>query len=241
MSTITSNGVKAYEAASHELTLPSSEPRPILIIVMGPGSCGKSTIGESVSRALHLPFVDGDSLHPQSNIDKMSSGTPLNDDDRLPWLALIRSTAERVCKEQWDKKEVYKREEGGVGRAGVIIACSALKRWYRDILRGIGDAPIDHPHATSEKKAHKPATDNLLTLFLYCRGSRILLEERISARQGHFFGPKMLDSQLTILEDPVTSGEEGVAVVDIEGGREDVARRAERSVRELVGSEEGMR
>lgn len=68
----------------------------------------------------------------------MSSGTPLTDEDRLPWLALIRSTAERVCKEQSDKVEEKNRsvEDGGLGRAGVVIACSALKKWYRDILRG---------------------------------------------------------------------------------------------------------
>jgi carbohydrate kinase (thermoresistant glucokinase family) len=99
---------------------------------------GKSTIGNDLSEALSLPFIDGDSLHPQSNIDKMSRGVPLTDDDRLPWLALIRSTAERVCKDAWEKNrdQIKSREEGGLGRPGVVIACSALKKWYRDILRG---------------------------------------------------------------------------------------------------------
>jgi gluconokinase len=63
---------------------------------------GKSTIGAQLSKSLHLPFIDGDTLHPQSNIDKMSKGIPLSDDDRLPWLALIRSTGESgagTCRE----------------------------------------------------------------------------------------------------------------------------------------------
>ena len=74
----------------------------------------------------------------------MSSGIPLTDDDRLPWLALIRSTAERVCKEEWEKHggKMKSVEEGGIGRAGVVIACSALNKWYRDILRGdVGAIP----------------------------------------------------------------------------------------------------
>jgi gluconokinase len=78
----------------------------------------------------------------------MSSGIPLTDDDRLPWLALIRSTAERVCKEEWEKHDGKMKSvaDGGIGRAGVVIACSALKKWYRDILRGDVSAippPVD--------------------------------------------------------------------------------------------------
>jgi gluconokinase len=71
----------------------------------------------------------------------MSSGTPLNDADRLPWLALIRSTAERVCREQYESGDVSAK----FGRPAVVIACSALKKWYRDILRGVVDA--DPPKA----------------------------------------------------------------------------------------------
>lgn len=68
----------------------------------------------------------------------MSAGTPLTDEDRLPWLALIRTTAEKKCKEEWEDSgyKIKKYEDGGLGRPGVIIACSALKKWYRDILRG---------------------------------------------------------------------------------------------------------
>lgn len=139
---------------------------------------GKSTIGLSLSKALSIPFIDGDSLHPKSNVEKMSKGTPLTDADRLPWLALIRATAERVCREEWVQAErdyagvggaaaaaddlagdasiaemaEYEFGEGwkwrnagkddhhhiraSLGRPAVIIACSALKKWYREILRG---------------------------------------------------------------------------------------------------------
>jgi gluconate kinase len=68
----------------------------------------------------------------------MSAGNPLTDEDRLPWLALIRTTAEKKCKEEWEDQgyKIKEYKDGGIGRPGIIIACSALKRWYRDILRG---------------------------------------------------------------------------------------------------------
>ena len=125
---------------------------------------GKSTIGNDVAESLSIPFIDGDSLHPQSNIDKMSSGIPLTDDDRLPWLALIRSTAERVCKEEWEKHDGKMKPvaDGGIGRAGVVIACSALKKWYRDILRG-------------DVSAIPPPVDDLVCLFLRVVGCEKLI------------------------------------------------------------------
>ncbi|WVQ85726.1 hypothetical protein IAT38_007892 [Cryptococcus sp. DSM 104549] len=227
----------------HELTVPKQAPNPVLIIVMGPASCGKSTVGQDVASALSIPFIDGDSLHPQSNIDKMSAGTPLTDDDRLPWLALIRSTAERVCKEEYEKSggKFKTVEEGGIERPGVVIACSALKKWYRDILRGLvkadpppaDDLPNDHPNATSESNAHHPATPALQTLFVYCQGTPELLQQRIAARKGHFMGAQMLKSQLATLEDP--TGEEGVAAVNIDGTREKVGEDASKGVRSLLG------
>ncbi|ORX35488.1 P-loop containing nucleoside triphosphate hydrolase protein [Kockovaella imperatae] len=215
-----------------ELTVPPNEPRPVLLIVMGPASCGKSTIGSGIAEDLHLPFVDGDTLHPQSNIDKMSKGIPLTDDDRLPWLALIRSTAERVCKEQWERGEVRSKDNGGLGRAGIVIACSALKKWYRDILRG--DPPA-HPAARPEMEVHKPATDNLQTLFLYCHGTPELLAQRIAARKNHFMGAQMLKSQLATLELP--RNEPGVAWVDIDGTPQEVRERALQSMKVVVRKE----
>ncbi|KAK1927922.1 P-loop containing nucleoside triphosphate hydrolase protein [Papiliotrema laurentii] len=235
--------VEEFEKKDVELTVPPGEPRPVLLVVMGPASCGKSTIGQQVADALQLPFIDGDSLHPKSNVDKMSNGIPLTDDDRLPWLALIRSTAERNCKEQWDEGAVKSKAQGGIGRPGIVIGCSALKKWYRDILRGhveaipppTDDLPPNHDEATAEKKVDKPATSNLLTLFLYCHGSPELLAQRIAARKGHFMGARMLESQLATLQDP--RGEEGVAWVDIDGTEEVVRERAVKNTQRLIAAE----
>ncbi|WVR04489.1 hypothetical protein IAU60_001493 [Kwoniella sp. DSM 27419] len=226
-----------------ELVIPKGEPNPVLIIVMGPASCGKSTVGSELAESLSLPFIDGDSLHPQSNIDKMSDGIPLTDDDRLPWLALIRSTGERVCREEFDKcgGRFKTLQEGGLGRAGVVIACSALKKWYRDILRGEVEAQPptkddlpDLPE-TNHKGVHLPATLALKTYFVYCYGTPEVLHERIAARKGHFMGKQMLASQLATLEDP--RGETGVVTVDIDAGKEEVGRRATEGIKRAVGVE----
>jgi len=232
--------IEQFRKNDVELTVPPGEPRPVLIIVMGPASCGKSTIGNTVAETLSVPFIDGDSLHPQSNIDKMTKGTPLTDDDRLPWLALIRSTAERICKEQYDAGKVKSLSEGGPGRAAVVIACSALKKWYRDILRGdvtaipppVDDLPREHPEADPAKGVDQPATANLLTLFIYCHGTPQLLAARIAARKGHFMGAQMLASQLATLEDP--RGEYGVGWIDIDGSIEEVNERAAKEARRLM-------
>ncbi|ORY23936.1 P-loop containing nucleoside triphosphate hydrolase protein [Naematelia encephala] len=242
---VSKQAVDEFERLDEELTVPAGQPRPILIIVMGPASCGKSTIGTDLAESLSLPFIDGDSLHPQSNIDKMSQGHPLTDDDRLPWLALIRSTAERECKSQFDEGNIRSRADGGVGRAGVIIACSALKKWYRDILRGEVEASPpglnDLPQDKTKSPEHPfyppnhpdiPATSNLQTLFLYCYGSPEVLQKRIAARKGHFMGAQMLVSQLATLEDP--RGEGGVTWVDIDQPPEKVAADAVKRIRALV-------
>jgi carbohydrate kinase (thermoresistant glucokinase family) len=98
-----------------------------LVVVMGVSGSGKSTIGALVADALGVPFVDGDALHPVSNIAKMATGTPLTDEDRWPWLATIGETL---------------AEAGG---AGLVVASSALKRRYRDaILQGAPTAVFLH-------------------------------------------------------------------------------------------------
>ena len=92
---------------------------PHAIIVMGVSGCGKSSVGEKLAEALHLPFIEGDALHPAANVEKMSKGIPLTDEDRMPWLDLI---GERM------KASLENGE-------GIIVSCSALKRIYRDRLR----------------------------------------------------------------------------------------------------------
>ncbi|CFW59497.1 putative gluconokinase [Yersinia enterocolitica] len=89
------------------------------IIVMGVSGSGKTTVGEAVARRIHAKFIDGDDLHPRANIQKMGSGHPLNDEDRMPWLERLSDAAYSLH---------HKNESG-------IIVCSALKRRYRDRLR----------------------------------------------------------------------------------------------------------
>ena len=97
-----------------------------IIIVMGVSSSGKSTIGQSVARRLHVPFLDGDGYHPDANVEKMRAGTPLNDEDRWPWLQRLAQAMH----------EAADRKGASVG------ACSALKRIYRDYLIEQAGEPI---------------------------------------------------------------------------------------------------
>ena len=131
---------------------------------MGVAGSGKSLIGAALARALDVRFVEGDDFHTPENIAKMSAGIPLTDEDRSGWL---RALASRLR---------YASDAG----AGVVIACSALKRSYRDVLRS-GAPDVQ---------------------FIYLEGSRRLIAERLARRGGHFMRASMLDSQLAILEEP---------------------------------------
>ncbi|PBK73520.1 carbohydrate kinase [Armillaria solidipes] len=171
-----------------------SMEQPVIIIAMGVSGTGKSTLGSALAESLGLPFIDGDDLHPPANIAKMSSGQPLTDADREPWLALIRET--------------------GVEKVPVVMACSALKRHYRDILRG-----------KDGEKAPR-------TYFVYIKGSREVLLDRMQKRQGHFFKVDMLDSQFEALESP--EGEEGVVTVPLEESTEVQVAKAKEELLSMV-------
>ncbi|AWB86981.1 gluconokinase [Mycetocola zhujimingii] len=145
------------------------------IIVMGVSGSGKSTIGALIAGALGVPFVDGDALHPRSNIEKMAGGHPLEDADRWPWLALVGRTL---------------ADADGAG--GMVIACSALRRAYREAILESA------PHAR----------------FVHLDGSRDVLASRLEGRSGHFMPPSLLDSQFATLE-PLARDEPGI-VVDID-------------------------
>ena len=97
-----------------------------IIIVMGVSSSGKSTVGQSIARRLHVPFLDGDGYHPPANVEKMRSGIPLVDEDRWPWL---QSLAEAL-------HDAANAKDAAVG------ACSALRRAYRDYLVKQAGEPI---------------------------------------------------------------------------------------------------
>lgn len=112
-----------------------SQPATFQVVVMGVSGCGKSSVGALLAHELGGTFVDGDDLHPQSNIDKMAAGTPLNDADREPWL---RDIGARLG------------EAADSGRT-LIIGCSALKRSYRELIQsGSPDTVFVHLHGTPE-------------------------------------------------------------------------------------------
>jgi gluconokinase len=134
------------------------------LIVMGVSGSGKTTVASGLAGRLRWTFEDGDKFHPKSNVEKMSAGHPLTDEDRWPWLNAIADEIERVC----------------AARGRVVIACSALKRTYRDVLlRGRDDVR-----------------------FVFLNGTQQLIAQRLSLRKDHFMPPGLLDSQFRTLEPP---------------------------------------
>jgi len=139
--------------------------RAAAIIVMGVSGSGKSTIGALLAERLGWPFADADGFHPPENVAKMAAGTPLTDADRWPWLDAIAAHIDAARK---------------AGQP-VVVACSALRRAYRDRLRaGHGDL-----------------------LFLHLSGAPEVIAARQAARQGHFMPPSLMASQFATLEDTV--------------------------------------
>lgn len=136
----------------------------MIVVVMGVSGSGKSTIGSALAAALGADFAEGDRYHPAANIAKMTRGEPLGDEDRLPWLQAMAADIAR-----W-------RAEG----RSVVLACSALRQAYRDIL-GI---------------------DGLAVRLVYLRGSAATIAPRMGGRSGHFMPPALLGSQFDALEEP---------------------------------------
>ncbi len=137
---------------------------PCALVVMGVSGSGKSTIADRLAARLGWRCEDGDKFHPASNVAKMSAGHPLTDEDRWPWLQAIADEIDRVCK---------------AGQRAVI-ACSALKHAYRDILvHGRNDVRI-----------------------VFLDGTYDLIAGRLAARKGHFMPPGLLTSQFRTLEPP---------------------------------------
>jgi gluconokinase len=141
------------------------EARTVIVILAGVSGSGKTTIGELLALRLGWPFTDGDRLHPAANVAKMASGHPLTDKDREPWLAAIgASMDERIAAGQ-----------------SALVACSALKRRYREVLlNGRPEARIAFLEITKAEAA-----------------------ARLASRYGHFFDPDLLESQFGDLEPPV--------------------------------------
>lgn len=145
------------------------------VIVMGVSGSGKSVVGKRLAAQLGVEFIEGDDHHPPANIEKMAAGIPLTDEDRGPWL---RALAELIGK----------RHEVG---ARTVLACSALRRAYRDVLRAalpIEESFVVHLVADAET-----------------------LRSRLATRRGHYMPASLLDSQIATLE-PIDSDEAGVVL-----------------------------
>jgi gluconokinase len=140
---------------------------PCALVVMGVSGSGKTTIADRLAARLDWRFEDGDGFHPPGNVAKMSAGQPLTDDDRRPWLQAIADEIDRVSREG----------------ERLVVACSALKRSYRDILS----------HGRKDVR------------FVFLDGSYELIASRLAARKGHFMPPGLLASQFKTLEPPDTS------------------------------------
>lgn len=154
------------------------------IIIMGVAGAGKSTIGSLLAETLKRPLIEGDSLHPPANIEKMSRGTPLTDDDRFPWLKAI---AARI-------------DEARTAHQPIVVTCSALKKSYRENLT--------HGHEDVG--------------FVYLKGTKGLISQRLAARKGHFMPPHLLDSQMAALQEP--GPDEAAMVIAIDAPPADIVR-----------------
>ena len=145
----------------------------IAVVLMGVAGCGKTSVGRRLSERLGWPFFDGDDYHPDENIAKMVQGIPLNDSDRFVWLSCLHDLIE---------------EHLQAGHS-LLLACSALKKGYRDQLH----------------------EGNPGTIFVYLKGDYELIFQRLQERESHYMKAEMLQSQFAALEEP-----EEAFVVDID-------------------------
>jgi gluconokinase len=157
------------------------------LVVMGVSGSGKTTVGRLLAKRLDWEFADADRYHPPANIAKMAAGVPLDDEDREPWLLSLRELID---------------ERLAAGQS-LVLACSALKRRYRQVL-GDADDRVE---------------------FVYLKGSRELIRRRMQERSAHYMKPEMLDSQFEALEEP-----ENALVCEIDAPPAELARRVARAL-----------
>ena len=159
----------------------------MVVLLMGVTGSGKTTVGEKLAAELGWTFSDADDLHPVANKAKMRAGIPLTDDDRWPWLLAVRQVIEQALRDN----------------RGAIIACSALKAAYRDVLAG-GLEPIR---------------------FVLLDGDPAVLKARLVQRRHEFMNPALLESQIDTLERPPNA-----IVIDIEPPLDEQVRRIRRAL-----------
>ena len=170
------------------------------LVVMGVSGCGKTSVGKLIASGLGYRFIEGDSRHPDANIEKMRNGIPLTDADRWPWLEMLG--------------DELARDEA------TVVSCSALKRSYRDLLRERARGQDAGGHVGGQ--TGRPLT------FVFLQGDRALLASRMAGRRHDYMPLSLLDSQLTTLELPAggPGGERDIVTIEIDQPPERIAALA---------------
>jgi len=183
-----------------------SQPDRHVFVVYGPCGCGKSTVGEFLAEQYNFSFIEGDSLHPKANVDKMSAGIPLQDADRWDWLIKLREEAVNQLE---------------AGAAGVVLTCSALKKKYRDVIRIA---------SINEHRVH------VHFLFLTADQNTLVERvTKRSATTEHFMGAAMVASQLADLE-PVGTRETDIIQIDVCGDLSENEALATDAVKNVINT-----
>ena len=162
----------------------------MVVIICGVSGAGKTTIGKLLAKELRWKFYEGDDFHSQTNIDKMRAGIALTDADRAPWLQSLRELVERSL----------------AVNTNVVLACSALKKSYRDLLR-VNDS----------------------VKFVFLRGDYARINAQLQKRSGHFMNPELLKSQFDTLEEP--RAEEGTIALELGESPRSLVRQIEGKLR----------
>jgi gluconokinase len=158
----------------------------MIIVIFGVSGAGKTTVGKLLARGLGWHFVEADDFHPAANIEKMRSGRPLTDEDRSPWLERLREEIKRLV----------------AAGENAVLACSALKRAYRDRLR-----------VSNEVK------------FVFLRGDLALVQKQLRRRRAHFMNPALLQSQFDDLQEP--GPDEDVLTIELGRTPEEIVNEIE--------------
>jgi gluconokinase len=158
----------------------------VIVIIFGVSGAGKTTVGRLLARELAGRFIEADDFHPPANIEKMRSGRPLTDEDRWPWLERLRQQIEQSL----------------AARENAVLACSALKRAYRDRLQASEDVK-----------------------FVFLHGDYGLIEKQLRSRHGHFMNVALLHSQFDDLEEP--QPDENVLTVELGPPPEEIVEQIE--------------
>ena len=163
----------------------------MIVVIFGVSGVGKTTVGKIVAQDRGWKFYDADDFHSTANIEKMRNGRPLTDEDRQPWLQSLRDLIQRCLTQN----------------ENAVLACSALKKKYRDELRVNPDVK-----------------------FVFLRAERAQVVQHLKNRHGHYFDPKLLDSQFTDLEEP--KSDEDTLTVELAGEPRDLASKIESILRQ---------